>query len=46
MSETVKVGRFLTANRVPCDPHDVWTIEARDGATLGIIDTKAKEGGR
>ena len=28
----------MTAHRVPCEPRDVFTVEARGGATLATIE--------
>ncbi len=36
--DTIKVGPYLTAERLPCAPHDVYTICARDHSTLAHVE--------
>lgn len=34
----INVGRFMNARTVPMSPRDAYTIHARNGATLGIVE--------
>ena len=39
MSDTgIKIGKYMTAHRVPMDPHDVYTIQDRSGSIIGTVD--------
>jgi hypothetical protein len=33
-----RVGRYMTAKRVPCAPKDVWMICDRSGSTLALVE--------
>lgn len=34
----MKLGRYMTAERLPCDPHDVWLVNDRRGALLATVE--------
>ncbi len=34
----IRIGRFLTAETVLLDPHDAYTIHARNGDTIGFVE--------
>lgn len=36
--DSVRIGRFMRAERVPVDPHDAYTVHARNGETIGLVE--------
>ena len=35
---TIPIGKYMYAERIGCEPHDVYTIHARDGSSLGYAE--------
>ena len=35
---TIPIGKFMHAERLGCEPHDVYTIHAKDGSSLGYAE--------
>lgn len=36
--ESIRIGRYMRADAVPMDPHNAYTIYARNGSMIGIVE--------
>jgi len=36
--DSTRIGQYMTAERVPCEPKDVWMICDRRGITLALVE--------